>query len=285
MPTMVQNYEARIKKFVYDMAKDPVQIKAFSPPISTTRKEFIAEQRKIKGTPTPEFSFKHFMTDKEKAEQYNKNFNETMRRSRMSFINTKSPENTTADQNNTTENIKQSHVHSNQKSPTGYMQPSMRFKPRTDLERIYDAINEYSYGRAGEKDIINNQLKMLNLNNFQKMGPKEEDVGNYSYKSNKFKVNERMLKALKDEREKLKDVPNSQDLIRSINKIIKMNYPNQSQDDLSSQRSAASKNQFKRKFVDNSYAKNILKEYHLKTHFKAASVFSMNLNNTYNNGK
>ena len=43
------------------------------------------------------------------------------------------------------------------------IQPTMRFKARTDLERIYDAVNEYSYGRAS-KWIINRQLKELDLN-------------------------------------------------------------------------------------------------------------------------
>ena len=28
------------------------------------------------------------------------------------------------------------------------MQPEMRFKPRTDLERVYDMINAYKYGKV-----------------------------------------------------------------------------------------------------------------------------------------
>ena len=39
----------------------------------------------------------------------------------------------------------------------------MRFKPRTDLERIYDSINLNFYGRA-DPDVVNRQLSSLNLN-------------------------------------------------------------------------------------------------------------------------
>lgn len=43
----------------------------------------------------------------------------------------------------------------------------MRFKPRTDLERIYEAINGYSFGRVN-RDIVEKQLKSLDLNYMKK---------------------------------------------------------------------------------------------------------------------
>ena len=42
----------------------------------------------------------------------------------------------------------------------------MRFKARTDLERIYDALIEKNF-RLNEKQIIERQLKNLNLNSYQ----------------------------------------------------------------------------------------------------------------------
>ena len=42
------------------------------------------------------------------------------------------------------------------------IQPEMRFKPRTDLERIYDMINGYKYGIA-RRDILDKQLKNMGL--------------------------------------------------------------------------------------------------------------------------
>ena len=42
------------------------------------------------------------------------------------------------------------------------IQPEMRFKPRTDLERVYDMINGYKYGQA-KRDILDKQLKIIDL--------------------------------------------------------------------------------------------------------------------------
>lgn len=42
------------------------------------------------------------------------------------------------------------------------MQPEMRFKPRTDLERVYDIVNGYKYGQA-KKEILDKQLGKLGL--------------------------------------------------------------------------------------------------------------------------
>ena len=46
------------------------------------------------------------------------------------------------------------------------IQPEMRFKARTDLERLYDALKN-KYYRENERQIIERQLKNLNLNSFQ----------------------------------------------------------------------------------------------------------------------
>ena len=43
-----------------------------------------------------------------------------------------------------------------------YLQPIMKFKPRTDLERIFDAINLNYYGKI-DRNVINEQLKALGL--------------------------------------------------------------------------------------------------------------------------
>ncbi len=50
-------------------------------------------------------------------------------------------------------------------------QPTMRFKPRTDLERIFYAVNSFSMGKISKK-IVNDHLEKLNLNTFKKL---EED--------------------------------------------------------------------------------------------------------------
>ena len=57
-----------------------------------------------------------------------------------------------------------------------YLQPIMKFKPRTDLERIFDTVNLNYYGKI-DRNLINDQLKTLGL------------VTVYSKKDDFFKVN------------------------------------------------------------------------------------------------
>ena len=39
----------------------------------------------------------------------------------------------------------------------------MRFNPRTDIERLFNAINDHSYGKVS-KNMVDEQLKNLHLN-------------------------------------------------------------------------------------------------------------------------
>ena len=47
------------------------------------------------------------------------------------------------------------------------IQPQMRFKARTDLERVYEALSGNMY-RDNEREILNRQLKSLDLFNYKK---------------------------------------------------------------------------------------------------------------------
>ena len=49
------------------------------------------------------------------------------------------------------------------------LQPTMKFRARTDLERVYDAING-NYFKEDEKEILNRQLQHLDLFSFKKPG-------------------------------------------------------------------------------------------------------------------
>jgi hypothetical protein len=68
----------------------------------------------------------------------------------------------------------------------------MRYKPRTDLERVYDVINGYNLDEKS-KDIIERQLKSINLYDYKKPGDfannlnkKEDDDYYKSYISMMF---------------------------------------------------------------------------------------------------
>ena len=78
------------------------------------------------------------------------------------------------------------------------MQPEMRFKPRTDLERVYDIVNGYKYGQA-KKEILDKQLQKLDLfkcknrhelYRLMKEKIKESNMNNSYEKSNTDGINE-----------------------------------------------------------------------------------------------
>ena len=93
--------------------------------------------------------FKGFLTEKERLQSY---------------LEEQSKHMTTDDNNESNYNTNDNKRTSNNfSSKYTHVQPQMRFKPRTELERISDAINYYSYGRVN-KDLVNKQLLKLDLN-------------------------------------------------------------------------------------------------------------------------
>jgi hypothetical protein len=229
---MVENYENRIKSFIYEMATSPIKIKDYSNNISSTRQEFLEEEnQKIIGSKG--FVFKSFKTEKERVADYLKERNTI-----FSKINV--------------DQIRES------KSPNPeIVQPSMRFKPRTDLERIYDTINTYSYGKAN-KSIIDKQLRQLDLNVSKRNHEDElefEEIPDYTktnFAKQRIKTQDEKMT---EKRQQIKD------------------------------QRKETKNKIYRKFVDNSEARNLMSELHYKTHFKGAAGFTLFKNSSIINPK
>ena len=134
----------------------------------------------------------------------------------------------------------------------------MRYKPRTDLERIIETVNTQTYGRIG-KSILNKQLKQLELNIPQKTKIKDinDDI------EIKFKIKKEKRKYIK----RNKNGENIDDNNEGNNSDISNN---QSSEDIDSKRKSITKRK-----LFNSQAKFMMSDLHLKTHFKAASVFSV----------
>ena len=128
------------------------------------------------------------------------------------------------------------------------LQPQMRFRARTDLERIYDALNG-DYMRRGDREVIERQLKYINLFNYRK--PKEilredaEDIDNDNYQ-------------IKNISESQSISPNKKG-IRYIYKPARIYYDAR----------INNRKRWARKDNLNTEAKEILNSYHIKTHFKA----------------
>jgi hypothetical protein len=230
MGKMVVNYEKRIKNFVYEMASSPIKIKDYQNVISSSRKEFLDEEnQKIIGAKG--FVFKSFKTEKERVQEYLR-------------------------EKNTINNVfNVGHLQSPRENDKDLKyditQPNMRFKPRTDLERIYDAVNSYSYGRV-EREVVDRQLMKLDLNVSRHRDDEIEFEEIPDYTISNYKK-----KKIKTESEKKQEV--RQKILHDRREI---------------------KNKMHRKFVDNSDARQLMADLHHKTHFKGASGFTLFHNTT-----
>ena len=131
-------------------------------------------------------------------------------------------------------------------------QPTMRYKPRTDLERIYDVLNGYHCDEKS-KDIIERQLKSINLYDYKRPGGSTTSLGKENNESAK-KNNSKKLnpKIIRSHQKKKK--------FYSLYKSSKLYY-NPSKDDYKP---------WHRRDDLNNEAYGFLSSYHYKTHFKAA---------------
>jgi len=148
------------------------------------------------------------------------------------------------------------------------LQPQMRFTARTDLERIYDVLNG-DYIKRNEREIIERQLKHINLYNYKK--PKEllkEDKSDNSY--NEEDIGEK----IKGEKSPRKDNKKSNNL-KNIYGPSNIYYEIRNND----------RKSWARKDNLNTEAKGLLSSYHFKTHFKATEEVAEYKSNNKNNLK
>ena len=169
-----------------------------------------------------------------------------------------------------------------------YLQPIMKFKPRTDLERIFDTVNSNYYGKV-DRNLINEQLKSLGLVNvYNRKHPKLQNE--YSLLREKLKVNPETLHYLIKEKQRLEQGPKTKEideLISNMENIIHINKEILS-DKIQKSFSFSKKSKNftnKRRNLNNFLAKSILSEYQKKTHFKALCAYSLNLSDYSNKQK
>ena len=125
------------------------------------------------------------------------------------------------------------------------LQPQMRFRARTDLERIYDVLNG-DYIKNNEREIIERQLKHIKLYNYKK--PREllkegqPEIDNLEQKAK----SEKLLNKDKDKNKNIYGPSNVYYEARNNDNKI-----------------------WARKETLNTEARGLLSSYHFKTHFKA----------------
>ena len=147
------------------------------------------------------------------------------------------------------------------------IQPQMRFKARTDLERVYEALNGKIY-RDNERNILNRQLKNIDLYTYKK--PKD------LLKLNSIVNNQVEDDKINDENEENKKgykiIPYPQIEDKEEKKTVKRNiYANSKVYYI-----PTTNERWKKRSDLNIEAEGILKEYHYKTHFKAAEEIAEN---------
>lgn len=163
MDKLINNYEKRINTFVLQMAENPIIVKKDKNKFMTTREELYADTS-YKILDKKGFIFSTYKTDKERIKDY-------------------------LDQR--TEKLNHKKHNSYLVKDKKFIQPLMRFKARTDLERVYDALST-KVDRNNEKDILNRQLKNIDLLSFKK-------ADDYLRASQIFLKNKNKINIIEDE--------------------------------------------------------------------------------------
>ena len=147
------------------------------------------------------------------------------------------------------------------------LQPQMRFTARTDLERVYDALNN-DYIKRNEREIIERQLKHINLFNYKK--PKDLLKGD--------KIDNSFSEELSED----KKYDKSSKKAHKKNKNIKNIY---GPSNVYYEARKNDKKAWARKDTLNLEARGLLSSYHFKTHFKATEEIAEYQSNNKTNAK
>jgi hypothetical protein len=204
------------------MVNSPIKVKEFINPIISSRHELLKEEdEKITGRRG--IILKGFQTEKQRIQEHLNNLN---------FI---------FQGGNNNDIIPEKHIIDNE----GIIrQPEMRFKPRTDLERVYDEVNKINMGRIS-KFVIDKQLRELDLNTVKRSNTNAMECI-------EFKNNLPMIDKMKNSR-----------IITNENELEKVD-----------KNSKCTIEEKKKKM--NQDSKNMISELHEKTHFKGASEIANN---------
>jgi len=288
---MYRNYEKRVKDFVIDMTNPEsiIEHKDITEKVTNTRAELINERFADNPEKNRPLVFRGYISEADRIKDvikqnrylyylpdYDKIKEERKRMKALSQDNNTSK---TIDQNNINRilhskyninndsdrlSIKnQDYANRNISSRKNTIsQPTMRYKPRTDLERVYDVLNGYNYDQAS-RDIIERQLKSINL---------------YDYKKNSLNEGgKEESRILKRPRFLSKSLQRKTKKRKNVNSLYKMNHVYYNPD-------KSSYKPWQRREDLNTEAYGFLSSYHYKTHFKAAEEIAESDYKTNNKG-
>ena len=279
---MYRNYEKRVKEFVLDMTNPEsiIEHKDITEKVTNTRVEFINEQfanNPEKNRPlifrgyTSEADrikdvikknkFLYYMPDYERIKKEAKRLKALSQKNLGNGSKIMGNDQPLINTQRLLMNNQENSNNNSQPKKNLISQPTMRYKPRTDLERVYDVLNGYNYNKES-RDIIERQLKSINLYDYKKTSSLDQAKEEKSRLKN---VNF-LSKSLQRKGKKKKN-------INSLYKISNVYY-NPDKD---------SYKPWQRREDLNTEAYDILSSYHYKTHFKAAEEIAES--NYKNNNK
>ena len=135
----------------------------------------------------------------------------------------------------------------------------MRFKPRTDLERVFDMVNGYKYGLA-RRDILDKQLKNMGLYMYKNSNELKKRI--------KKEIQINTINSVTENESENENFHANSEIDQLENKISKLYYNPKSVD-------YKTKPWMKRTDL-NADAHKLLNSFHYKTHFKAAKEVAEN---------
>ncbi len=239
------------------MADKPITIKDSNHNFNTTRQEFMNDNNRKQGG-SGKMTFHKYKTDKERVEEY---LQEKKQNQKQAFkqINITSKENFSSDKEK------------QKKSESGVKQPIMRFKARTDLERIFYAINSFSYGKVS-KDALNQQLQKLDLYDKPKENSDTDFLAKYE------NLDDKQIEELVSQKEFLNNQGYNEKNSETVKQITQiLDFQSKKLLKIEDDPSRFQSKQAWKSHVNRQASQKFLSEYSQKTHFKAASVFSFNL--------
>ena len=285
---MYKNYENRVKDFVLDMTNPNLKIeyKDVTEKVTNTRVElmnelfanypekkkplvfrgYTTEADRIKDT-IKKYKYLYYLPDYEKIKKEKKKLKTTSSPKKLINKNKSSSfeKRDRIEKKKIKENHKfftpnknltiQNELNKSESNKNKYIifQPTMRYKARTDLERVYDAINEYNLNEKS-KDIIERQLKSINLYDYKKSGDLLYGLENKNEDNNLYKKY------------------NSRNILAKINRHgkKKKNFDLYKTNKLYFNPKNEEYKPWQRREDLNNEAYGLLSSYHYKTHFKAA---------------
>lgn len=143
MNKLLEGYDQRIKEFILRMEEKPIILKNNKEKYMTTRQEFYASSAN-KILDKKGFLFKSFKSDKERIKEVIKN-----KEILENYIS-----------KNKGKRKKQKQEFIKKLKQIKFEQPSMHFKKRTGLERIYDIFKKKHYLNAEQKLLYNQLVRM-----------------------------------------------------------------------------------------------------------------------------